>query len=157
MENITQIVNKVKQAPWRVQRQWIGLLLLAIVMAALVAGLSINVTTRAAINGRQVLMLTRGTEDMVGIDENKQENAAMETELARLSATEKMQARAMALGFHPATSEEITYISVPGYVDNPPINLTTRQASLQPSVMKVEYSETLFDWLTRKMAAGVNP
>ncbi len=152
MENITQIVQKVRQAPWRVQRQWIGLLLLGLVLVAMVAGVYLNVTTRASISGRQIQILS--TE----IDRNKQVNADMETELAGLTASESMQARAEELGFHPASTDEITYVAVAGYVDNSPANLSTQAASPQPSLLKPEYSETLFDWFTRQMtASGAQP
>jgi cell division protein FtsL len=152
MENITQIVHKVKQAPWRVQLQWIGLLLLVLVLVAMVAGIYINVTAKAAISGRQIQLLT------YEIDNNKQINANMETKRAELTASEGMQARAEDLGFHPATTDEITYVAVPGFMNKSPANLSIPGASAQPSVLKAEYSETLFDWFTRKItASGVKP
>ncbi len=151
MENITQIVHKVKQAPWRVQRQWLGLLLLGLVLMTMVAGIYLNVTAQAAINGRQIQILT------AKIESNKQTNADMEIELAGLTSSEAMQDRADELGFHPATTDEITYVAVPGYVDSPPVNLSSQAAIPQPSLLKSEYSETLFDWFTRKMTAGAQP
>ena len=151
MENITQIVQKVKQAPWRVQRQWLGLLLLGLVMVTMVAGIYLNVTARAAINGRQIQILTAEIENML------QSNADMETERAGLTSSEAMQNRADELGFYPATTDEITYVAVAGYVDTLPVNLSNQAALPQPSILKAEYSETLFDWFTRKMTAGVQP
>jgi hypothetical protein len=151
MENITQIVQKAKQAPWRVQRQWVGLLLLGLVCIAMVAGVYLNVTAQASINGRQIQLLSADIEDM------KQMNADMETQLAGLTASETMQARAEELGFHPATTDEITYVSVRGYAGHLPADLSTNSDSLQSSPLKSEYSETLFDWLTRKLSDGVQP
>jgi hypothetical protein len=152
MENITQIVQHVKQAPWRVQRQWIGLLLLGLVLAAMVAGIYINVTARASISGRQIQGLTADIE-RIGRD-----NADKETELAGLTSSENMQARAEALGFHPASGEEITYLAVPGYEGKTPADLSTQSDSLPAAILKGEYSETLFDWFTRQMtAAGAQP
>ncbi len=54
MNNVTQIVQKVRQAPWRVQRQWIGLFLLGLVLVAMVAGIYLNVTVRATLAGREI-------------------------------------------------------------------------------------------------------
>jgi hypothetical protein len=148
MDNITQIVHKVRQAPWRMQRQWIGLLLLGLVLVAMVAGIYLNVTARAAISGRQIQLLSGE------IDQNKQDNADYETKLAGLTASESMQARAEALGFQPATADEITYITVAGYVGKSQVDLSTQATSLQTSLLKPEYSETLFDWFTRQMTAS---
>ena len=151
MKNITQIVQKVRQAPWRVQRQWIGLLLLGLVLVTMVAGIYLNVTTRASINGREIQILT------AEIDSNKRTNADQETELAALTSTEAMQARAVALGFGPVTPDEITYIAVPGYTGNQTVNLSTQASSPAPSLLQPEYSETLFDWFTRQISAGAQP
>ena len=82
----------------------------------------------------------------------------METELAGLTASEAMQARADALGFHPAAGSEITYLAVPGYVDKTPVDLSTTSENLPISLLKSEYSETLFDWITRLMStSGAQP
>lgn len=151
MSNITQIVRKVKQAPWRVQRQWIGLILLSLVLIAMVAGIYLNVTTRAAINGREIQMLTDE------IDTHKRTNADLAIQLAALTSNETMQARAAALGFEPATPEEITYIKVPGYPGRKAVDLSTQTSSPPPSLLQPEYSETLFDWFTRQIAAGAKP
>ena len=54
MENVSQIVQKVRQAHWRVQRQWIGLFLLGLVAVSMVAAIYLNVTVRATLAGREV-------------------------------------------------------------------------------------------------------
>jgi len=148
MENITHIVQKVKQAPWRVQLQWVGLLLLGLVLIAMIAGIYINVTARAAISGRQIQLLTGA------IDGNKQINADLETELASLTASEAMAARAEDLGFHPAATDEITYVAVAGYTDQAPVDLSSPEAGVRTTLLQPEYSETLFDWFTRQMTSA---
>ena len=57
MNNVTRIVRKYRQAPWRVQRQWIGLFLLALVLVAMVAAIYLNVTVRATVAGREIHLL----------------------------------------------------------------------------------------------------
>ena len=57
MNNVTQIVQTVRQANWRVQRQWIGLFLLGLVLIAMVAGIYLNITVRATLAGREIQML----------------------------------------------------------------------------------------------------
>lgn len=151
MKNITQIVQKVRQAPWRVQRQWIGLLLLGLVLVAMTAGIYLNVTARASIAGREIQILTNK------IEANKLANADLETHLASLTSDAAMQARAEALGFRPVAPDEVTYITAPGYSGKKTVDLSTQAASPEPSLLKVEYSETLFDWFTRQIAAGARP
>ncbi len=151
MDDITQIVQKVRQAPWRVQRQWIGLILLGLVLVAMAAGIYLNVIVRASITGREIQMLTSQ------IEENKRLNADLVTQLAVLTSTENMRARAEALGFAPVSPDEITYIAVAGYQGKPPVDLSSGKANSQPSLLKPEYSETLFDWFTRTISAGVTP
>jgi hypothetical protein len=57
MNNVTQMVQKVRQAPWREQRQWIGLFLVGLVLVAMVAAIYLNVTVRTAISGREIQLL----------------------------------------------------------------------------------------------------
>lgn len=151
MNDITQIVQKARQAPWRVQRQWIGLILLVIVLLAMTAGIYLNVTVRASIAGREIQFLSRQ------IEENKRTNADLETQLAALTSVENMQARAEALGYEPVSPDEITYITVPGYGGSAIVDLSSEENDTSPSLLQPEYSETLFDWFTRKIAAGVAP
>ncbi len=102
MNNVTQIVQKVRQAPWRVQRQWIGLFLLALVLMAMVAGIYLNVTVRATLAGREIQALRNE------ITTNQRVDADLETQLAGLVSVEAMQQRAGAMGFQPASPENIT-------------------------------------------------
>ena len=49
-----QIIHAHKQAPWRVQRQWVGAFLLALIGLAMIAALYLDVTARAAVTGREI-------------------------------------------------------------------------------------------------------
>ena len=150
MNNVNRIVSKVRQAPWRVQRQWIGLFLLGVVLVTMVSALYLNVTVRIAVAGREIQMLE---ED---IATGERTNADLETELAGLTSAAAMQNRARALGFSPASPDEITYIYVAGYTPPSPVNLaeTSGQVSETPILLS-GYSETLFDWFTRKLTASI--
>ncbi len=156
MNNVTQIVQKVRQAPWRVQRQWIGLFLLALVMTAMVAGIYLNVTVRAALAGRETQTLRNE------ITNNQLANADAETQLAGLVSAEAMQQRAEDMGFQPANPDEITYVAVPGYVGQSAVNLSV-PGDTQPDapIILPEYSESWFDYFmnqqTRSTSAGGKP
>lgn len=145
MDNLTQIIENIKQAPWRVQRQWIGILLVCVVVGSMVAGMYINITAQAAIRGRQIQLITNEMEG------NRQENADMETQLAKLTSSDAMQERAGQLGFYPASNEEIIYLSVIGYTERLAVDLSTSNSPELSFPLIIEYKETLFDWLTQQI------
>ncbi len=152
MENVSQIVQKVRQAHWRVQRQWIGLFLLGLVAVSMVAGIYLNITVRATLAGREVQLL------QPTLSSDLQKNSDLETQLARLTSVEAMEKRAEPLGFQPANPEDITYVVVPGYVPETAVNLSqpapTSQASTEKSVLLPDYTESLFDWIARALASS---
>ena len=92
----TQIIHAYKQAPWRVQRQWIGAFLLVVVGLSMIAALYLDVTARAAKAGREIQELR------FELTKAQRENADLETQLADLTSTVEMQRRALELGYRPA-------------------------------------------------------
>ena len=151
MNNVTQIVQTVRQANWRVQRQWIGLFLLGLVLVAMVAGIYLNITVRATLAGREIQTL------QTDITNNRRHNSDLETQRASLSSIESMQKRADALGFQPADPADITYVVVPGYSPQRAINMSSPvEGHPQTLPLLPAYSESLFDWLTRKLASSAS-
>ncbi|MBN2387226.1 MAG: hypothetical protein JXB85_09405 [Anaerolineales bacterium] len=145
MNNVTHIVQNVRQAPWRIQRQWIGLFLLVLVLSAMVAGIYLNVTAQAALAGRAIQLLKDEISD------NQRINADLETQLADLTSTEAMEARALALGFRPVQPEDITYVVVPGYVPKSPVDMSDETEHTFDSPLTPEYTQSLFDWLVERL------
>lgn len=159
MENVTQIVQKVRQANWRVQRQWIGLFLLGLVAVSMVAGIYLNITVRATLAGREIQSLQQQLID------GRQKNSDLETQIAGLTSVASMQDRADAMGFAPADLGDITYVTVPGYDPQNTVDMSQPQspnatASNSPLLLP-SYTESLFDWITRKLVSsgsvGVQP
>jgi cell division protein FtsL len=154
VENVSQIVQKVRQAHWRVQRQWIGLFLLGLVVVSMVAGLYLNITVRATLAGREIQTLQ---SDLIN---NGRKNSDLEMQLAKLNSVESMQTRAEALGFQPASPEDITYIAVPGYTPAKAVEISpTETASPNPTQnfsFQPEYTESLFDWIARVLASSAS-
>jgi len=147
IENVTQIVQKYRQAPWRAQRQWIGLFLLGLVGVAMVAGIYVNITTRADLAGRDIQIVNDE------ILTHQQENADYDTQLASLTSTDSMMKRAEAIGFQPVTPDEMTYVVVPGYQPKGPINMSSApQLSSAPLILPA-YTESLFDWFANQIDA----
>ena len=109
IQNVNHLVHAYKVSPWRVQRQWIGTALLAVVALAMVATLYLDVTSQAAIAGREIQDLT------ALITEGQQVSADLQTQLASLTSASIMEERALELGFRPMASIEAEYLVVPGY------------------------------------------
>ena len=153
MENVSQIVQKVRQAHWRVQRQWIGLFLLGLVAVSMVAGIYLNITVRATLAGREIQLLQSRFID------DRRTNSDLETQLAGLTSVGSMQQRAEAMGFQPAAPEEITYVIVSGYTPKTAVDMsqlgTPSQSQPQMPTLLPDYSESLFDWITRTLASSV--
>ena len=96
----TQIIHAYKQAPWRVQRQWVGAFLLIVIGVAMIAALYLDVTARATIAGREIQELR------FEITTIQRTNADLETQLAKLTSTTEMERRALELGYRPVQPGE---------------------------------------------------
>jgi hypothetical protein len=149
MNNVSQIVRKVRQAPWRVQRQWIGLFLLGLVLMAMVAGIYLNVTVRATLAGRETNSLR------AIVTTNQRVNADLETQLAGLISIGSMQKRADAMGFQPADPSDITFVAVPGYMGQSAVDLSMPSGNQQeaPTILP-EYTESWFDYFMNQQASS---
>jgi hypothetical protein len=143
MNNVRNLTYAYSQAPWRKQLQFIVLFSLGLVFVALVAGVYLSVTARAATVGREILALQEEMKDLRRI------NADLRTQLAILTSSTVMEERALAMGFEPLAKDQPIYLVVPGYTGRrgavlaaAPEPVTTVAASLPP-----EFTEPLFDWL----------
>jgi len=145
----TRIIHAYKQAPWRIQRQWVGAFLLAVTGIAMVAALFLDVTARAAVAGREI------QEMRFTIISIQQKNADLETRLAKLTSSSEMERRAGGLGYRPVQPGELDYIPVPGFV--PPEPDLLRQAedvTVPQQSLPYEYTESLLEWLGRQVKSG---
>jgi cell division protein FtsL len=148
MEQVQRITQAYTQAPWRKQMQILGLLLAILVFAAVVAGIYLNVTARAASIGREIQQMQR---EMIVL---RQSNADLESKLAAVSSASEMERRARGMGFQPiAMDQEILYVQVPGYVKRRPATLApfTAPPLVSAPVLPAEYTESLFEWLQREL------
>lgn len=147
IQNVNHLVHAYKVAPWRVQRQWIGTALLAVVAVAMVATLYLDVTSQAAIAGREIQNLT------AAIAASQQNSGDLQTQLASLTSASVMEERALELGFRPIEPAEAEYLIVPGYFEPEPEILSSAQIpQLSALTIPPEYNESLFDWIDEKLA-----
>ncbi len=146
MQNINHFVHAYKIAPWRIQRQWIGNILLAVVGLAMVATLYLYVTARAAIAGREIQELTASTRA------SQHASADLQTRLAALTSTSVMEERALALGFEPTKPGKVEYIVVAGYMAPQPMILSNGpQSGLRAPSIPPEYNQSLLDWIDEQV------
>ena len=145
----TQIIHAYKQAPWRIQRQWIGAFLLALIGAAMIAALYLDVTARAAVAGREIQELRFELATI------RRANADLETQLGNLTSTAEMQRRALELGYRPVKPGELDYVPVPGFVvPEPAILLAAEDAPLPVQPIPFEYTQSLLEWFGERAKFG---
>jgi cell division protein FtsL len=145
----TQIIHAYKQAPWRVQRQYVGAFLLAVIGISMIAALYLQVTARAAATGREI------QEMRFEITTMQRANADLETQLANLTSTAEMEHRAQALGYRPVKPGELDYVAVPGFVaPEPAILLAAEDVTEYSQSLPSEYTQSLVEWLDERVKTG---
>jgi hypothetical protein len=144
-----QIIHAYRQAPWRVQRQWVGAFLLALIGLAMVAAIYLDVTARTAITGREIQELRLEITTIQRI------NADLETQRANLTSTAVMEQRALELGYRPVKPGELDYLAVPGFAAPEPAILLAAKDVTQPDrALPPEYSQSLIEWFDEWIVAG---
>ena len=149
IQNVNHLVHAYKIAPWRVNRQWVGFALLVVVALAMISAIYLDVTSQAAIAGREIQDLT------ASITISQQVSRDLQTQLATQTSTSAMKRRALALGFQPMESGEAEYLVVPGYsVLEPEILSSVPLPQLSALTIPPEYNESLLDWVDEKISSS---
>jgi cell division protein FtsL len=178
MNQIQTITQAYSQTPWRKQVQMIGLFLLVLVSAAVVAGVYLNVTTRTTSIGREIQSMelhVYGYYELTGavvdpeanvpIEELEQNIASLQAQLAYLTSYQVMVERAHSMGLQDVDPEEIVYMEVAGYVQPQPAILAPPPQPVVVSAVGIDpaFKESLFDWVsgqfreTLKIFDGIEP
>ena len=145
----TQIIHAYKQAPWRVQRQYVGAFLLAVIGLAMIAALYLDVTARAAGAGREIQELR------FEIATVQRTNADLETQLADMTSTTEMERRALELGYRPVKPGELDYVAVPGFAaPEPEILLAAEDVVSRSQTLPIEYTQSLLEWADERVKFG---
>ena len=134
-----------KQAPWRVQIRSTGGIVMWSIILLVVGGVYLAVNAKMARLGREVLVMESQRTDL------RRRNAELTSQLAALTAPDRMLELATGLGFHLAQQNEIDYVVVEGYqpeapfvAPRPPSWGNEASVTLSPA-----YNETLGQWLKR--------
>ncbi|MDI6695435.1 MAG: hypothetical protein QME21_10340 [Anaerolineales bacterium] len=146
MEQLEYLAKSYTQAPWRRQLQLIGLFSLFLVLAALVAGIYLNVSAKTAIIGRDIQAKQRMLESL---DRDIEDRTAR---LASILSVAEMEARARKLGFEQVQPEQIVYLKLPGYIERSSVILApyAQKTVVSAPMIPAEYTESLFTWLRRQ-------
>ena len=149
IQNVNHLVHAYKVAPWRVQRQWIGAVLIVVVALAMVSTIFLDVSSRTALAGRDILTMTND------INASQKHSGDLQTQLALITSASVMEQRARDLGFRPVEPSDVDYLIVPGYVaPEPEILSTVSQPQVSALSIPPEYNESLFEWLDKKIASS---
>jgi hypothetical protein len=146
MDRLEHLTQSYSQAPWRKQLQIIGVFLLVLVFVALISGIYLNVSARAAKAGRAIQDMQSDIEAL-GLDiEDRQ------SELAMILSSRSMEERAIAMDFEVVETDEIVYLTVPGYTERQSVILApiSERVIVKAPVMPPEYTESLFTWIKRQ-------
>lgn len=141
-----------QQAPWRIQVQWIGLFLVALLLVASISGVYLSVSANASTAGRQIQFLQSK------IDSDRLDIANLNSQLASLTSSTQMDKRAAEMGFQPVKAGSETYVVVPGYTPRetaeiaPPLG----QAKIQPPLIQPGYTQSLWDWIMQMVSSAGN-
>jgi cell division protein FtsB len=142
-----RLLQAYKQAPWRVQLQWIGLFLLALVLVASVTGVYLSVSAQAAAAGRNIQSLEYQIED------TNNQISDLTTNLAKAQSAEKMMAKAKELGFHLLDPETAVYIEVPGFDPESELVMAPPRVNIlsEVPVIQSSYKSSLWDWFVKNI------
>ncbi len=143
-----RLVQAYRQAPWRIQIQWIGIFAVGLLLVALVAGFYLNITTRAANAGADIQSMLYQQQG------EEREIADLNAQLAEITSSSAMEKRAEALGFIPIAVGQPTYLAVPGYVSDQTPNLAPppSNAIVNAPLILPDYTQSLWDWLYNSLS-----
>ncbi len=137
------LVQAYKQAPWRTQIQWIGIFLLVLVGVAVVAGVYLMISGRAAAAGRRIQSLE------AEISALEMEINDLKTQYAEVSSAKSLSQRAEALNMKMLDPLRALYIEVPGYIppSQPALAPPPAIEDISTPVLLPEFTASLWDWL----------
>ncbi len=130
------------QAPWRLRTQKGALFLIGVFLVGCVIWVMLTISVEASEAGLNIQEMTAEEQILV------REIANLRTTIAEKTSSVHMEERAAEMGFRPATLEDVTYITVPGYVGRQTIISAPPPGSdLPPLLLKTAYTQSLSEWL----------
>jgi len=142
-----RIIQAYKQAPWRVQIQWIGLFLLALVLITAIIGIYLNVSAQAATSGRMIQFIERDSEEIAN------EIAELTANLAKAKSAERMLERAEAMGFRMLDPAAAVYLEIPGFDPSTDLELAPPRVNTisESPIIRSAYKSSLWEWFVKQI------
>jgi len=137
-----KMIQAYRRTPWRAQIQWIGYILLVLVIMALIAGLYLAITAETASAG----------VDIQNLDDEKKEIefdiASLQSKIALLTSATSMKDRANQLGYEIYDQENLHYLVIPGYAGRQTVILAPPPGpnTVGTSIIKPNYTLSLWEW-----------
>ncbi len=143
-----RLMQAYRQAPWRTQIQRIAVLLLVLIAIGSIAGLYLSVSAQAATAAIQIRQF-EATRDAL-----KETNSNLEAELALITTSENMAARAQELGYQPLDPQAVQYLVIPEYPGRQPAMIAPPPSVPHPvkPLIRASYTQSLWDWVLENMA-----
>ena len=131
-----------KRAPWRVQRQVIGAVMVAVIGTALIIAFYLQISSQVSTIGRKII----NTQYQIRSTEDEIQN--LESDWAFLTSVGNMKTRAEELGFVQLNYRNVNYIYIEDYLIIDPINMLIESNSNIPTLQRMpdEYVASIFDW-----------
>lgn len=131
-----------RQAPWRLQIQWVGAAVLVIIVVLTVLGIYLNISGQAAEAGMNYQFLQYKKDELV------RSIATQKSVLGELLSAANMETRALGIGFHHASPDEIVYVEVPNYPGRQAALLAPLPGPipLPDQIVKPAYRQSLWEW-----------
>jgi cell division protein FtsL len=151
MEMMTnRFVQAYRQAPWRVQLQWIALFTLALLLIGAVAYIYLSVSAIGAAYGREIQSAKNG------IQETQRKIADLQSQLAEISSSQAMLERAQKMGYKPISTDDIEYRIIQDYPGRQTavLALPPSRDIAQAPIISAQFTRSLLDWLLNDVFLG---
>jgi hypothetical protein len=147
-----QVLRAFRQAPWRVQTQTLAMFSIGILIMLVVGGLYLSVASRAGNAGRDLQRYEALQQDLI------RENDRLRATLADMRNMDRMAARALSLGFAPATPEQVHYVQLDEFPYTPAVAPANTGAAVLPATadeaaaIVADQLPANTDWLTTALS-----
>lgn len=131
---------------FRTRNQATALAILGVAILLILGSLYLSQVASFAITNRQI-------EDLISRrDELKRQNEKLIGEIASYRTVPRLFARAVDIGFRPATNADIDYILIEGYNPNRARAPVASFEDAGPDLAILNYEETFGGWLEKQLA-----
>ncbi len=137
--------HALDQSPWRSQQRAGSLALAVVVIVGVIGALYLAQSSATAAAGRRLQAMEAQRQAL------EQQNAQLRAELAALRSVPRLIAEAERMGFRPADSRDVEYLTLEGIL--PPAPAASPSLPSMPEDQLVPtYDETLESWLSEQLA-----